>query len=38
LKLIPADYDASVSSKGISKFTSAKITYWIATEATSTFN
>ena len=37
LKMIQNDYDVSISSKGISRFIAPKITYWIATEATSTF-
>jgi hypothetical protein len=37
LKLIPNDYTVSVSSKGISKFESDKITYWIALEQTSVY-
>jgi gp45 sliding clamp, C terminal len=38
LNIIPGDYDVSISSKGISTFTSSKLTYWIAIEATSNFS
>jgi len=37
LKMLPNDYEVSISSKGISRFIANKITYWIATESTSTF-
>ena len=37
-KLMDATYEVSISSKGISQFATTGMTYWIATEATSTFN
>jgi hypothetical protein len=37
-KLMDATYEVSISSKGISQFAAGGMTYWIATEATSTFN
>ena len=37
LKMIPNDYEVSISSRGISRFEAPKITYWVATEATSTY-
>jgi hypothetical protein len=37
LKLLPGDYDVSISSKKISRFTSTDMTYFVAIEATSTF-
>ena len=37
LKLIPNNYDVSISSKGISKLSAANLTYWIAIEANSSF-
>lgn len=37
LKMIHNDYDVSISSKGIAKFDVSKLTYWVATEATSKF-
>jgi hypothetical protein len=37
LKLIPADYEVSISSKKISRFTHANNIYFIAVEADSTF-
>lgn len=37
MKIIPADYTVSISSKGISHFESDKVEYWIAIESTSTF-
>ena len=37
-KLMDATYEVSISSKGISQFAATGMTYWIATEATSTFN
>lgn len=33
LKLMPADYDVSLSSKGMAHFKSDKVQYWIAVEA-----
>ena len=38
LKMISEDYIVDISSKGICRFSSDKLTYWVATEATSTFN
>ena len=40
MKMIPGNYDVEVSSKGISHFTlqGQKLEYWIATEASSTYN
>ena len=40
MKMIPGNYDVEISSKGISHFTlqGAKLQYWIATEASSSFN
>lgn len=37
VKLMPADYTVSISSKGISHFESKTLDYWIAIESTSTF-
>jgi len=37
LKILPNDYTVDISSRGISRFNSSKVTYFIATEATSTF-
>jgi hypothetical protein len=37
IKLIPGDYDVSVSSRGISHFRGAEAEYWIAVEQNSTF-
>jgi hypothetical protein len=37
IKLIPGDYDVSISSKGIGHFVGEDVQYWIATEASSTF-
>ena len=37
LKLMDGDYQLTISSKGISQFTSTEATYWIAVEASSTF-
>lgn len=33
LKLMPADYDVALSSKGMAHFKSAKVQYWVAVEA-----
>jgi len=38
LKIIPNDYTVDISSRGISRFSSSNVTYFIATEATSTFS
>lgn len=37
LKLIQSDYQVQISSKGISKFQSPRVSYWIAVETTSKF-
>jgi hypothetical protein len=37
IKIIPGDYDVSISSKGISRFVGKGVEYFIAIEATSTF-
>ena len=37
LKLLPYDYSVEISSKGISKFQSSTVTYFIAVETSSTF-
>lgn len=37
LKFIPGNYDVSISSKGIAMFVGVDATYWVATEASSTF-
>lgn len=37
MKLMPRDYDVSISSKGISHFKAEDVEYWIAVESTSTF-
>jgi hypothetical protein len=37
MKIIPADYSVSISSKGISHFESEQVEYWIAVESSSTF-
>jgi hypothetical protein len=40
MKMIPGNYDVEISSKGISHFSlqGQKLEYWIATEASSTYN
>jgi len=38
LKLMNFDYNVSISSKGIAQFTSNTVTYWVATDAVSTYN
>jgi len=38
IKLISADYNVKISSKGLSKWQSNNILYYVAMEATSTFN
>lgn len=37
LKVIPGSYDVEICSKGISKFSNDKLTYWIAVENNSEF-
>ena len=37
LKVIPGSYDVEICSKGISKFSNDKLTYWIAVEKNSEF-
>lgn len=37
LRMIPGDYQVSISSKGISKFEGEAATYWVAIEASSKF-
>jgi hypothetical protein len=37
MKMIPGDYDVSISSKGISHFSSVDVEYFVAIEHTSTF-
>ena len=37
LKMMPNDYDVSISSKNISQWTSGDLTYWIALESDSTY-
>jgi len=37
LKLLPSDYDVSLSSKGMAHFKSTRIQYWIAIESNSKF-
>jgi hypothetical protein len=37
LKMVIADYDVEISSKGISSFKSPSIQYWIAIEASSSY-
>lgn len=37
LKILPEDYDVSISSKGIAHFKGKDIEYWIATESSSTY-
>lgn len=36
-RMIPNDYDVTISSSKISKFVNPNVTYWIAAESTSTF-
>jgi gp45 sliding clamp, C terminal len=38
VKLIPGDYNVMISSKGLSKWTTDKVLYYVATEANSNFN
>jgi len=37
IKIIPGEYDVSISSRGISHFKGSEAEYWIAVEQTSTF-
>ena len=37
IKIIPGEYEVSISSKGISHFSGKEAEYWIAVEQTSTF-
>jgi hypothetical protein len=37
MKMLANDYDVSISSKNISKFTSGDLTYWVALESDSTY-
>jgi hypothetical protein len=37
IKIVPGDYEVSISSKGISHFKGVDIEYWIAVESNSTF-
>jgi hypothetical protein len=37
IKIIPGDYDVSISARGISHFKGNDVEYWIAVESTSTF-
>jgi len=37
LQLLPSDYEVEISSKGISRFSSDKVTYFIAVESKSTY-
>jgi hypothetical protein len=37
IKILDGDYQVQISSKGISQFTGAEATYWIAIEQSSTF-
>lgn len=37
IRLLPGNYECSISSKGIAQLKSDRVTYWIASEATSTF-
>lgn len=37
IKIIPGDYEVSISSRGISHFTGNDVEYWIAVEQSSTF-
>jgi len=38
IKIMPGDYDVQISSKGIAYFKGTDVEYWIATEASSTFD
>lgn len=37
IKIIPGDYEVSISSRGISNFSGKEVTYWIAVEQNSSF-
>jgi len=37
IKIIPGDYEVSISSRGISHFSGKEVDYWIAVESSSTF-
>ena len=37
LRMIPNDYEVSIASKGITRFVSKRVTYWVAQEQNSTF-
>jgi hypothetical protein len=37
IKLLPGDYNVTVSSKGLSHFKGDDVEYWVAVEASSTF-
>lgn len=37
IKLLPGDYEVSISSKGISQFIGEDVTYWITVEQSSTY-
>ena len=37
IKIIPGDYQVSISSAGISQFSGKEVDYWIAVEASSQF-
>lgn len=38
IKLLPGDYEVSISSKGLSYFKGENVEYWIAVESTSQYN
>lgn len=38
IKILPGDYQVTISSKGISQFTGENVTYWIVIESNSEFN
>ena len=37
IKIIPGDYEVTISSRGISHFSNKDVEYWIAVEQSSTF-